>query len=114
MHRENETVFSGNVSWNLDENATKTISIPAQEYGAGDEKRLYLISIKNGSAVVSLQADIYNKESFDVITDSRLATVDTIDAGKAESKIVEGFLYGSGGGSIILTKSASAAAAFSA
>jgi len=114
MYRENDIVYTGSVSWTLDQNATKTLSIPIPDFGAGDGPRKYVVSVYNKSAVVTLEADFYNKETFDAEVNSLLTSVASVPVSSASSVVVEGFLYGSGGGQIILTKSAATAAAFSA
>ena len=106
----NSVIFAGNVSWTTDENATKTLDIPVSTFTGHD----CLVSIKNASAVVTLDVEISNLVTFistpEVVP---IATVSAIASSSNKGVVVQGFPL-SGGGRLKFTKSAATAAAFSA
>ncbi len=113
MGQRNKRLVHTLVSWTLNQDAVKTItvSIPALSPSEGR----FLIVCKNGSAVVALTLAACN--TYDDMDADTVAEVDsgekmTIAAAGTEKMLLDAWLIGSGG-LITLTKSAVTEAAFS-
>lgn len=109
----NDEIISGTLSWALNEDAAKTLEIPAAS-GKPDAGKECLVCIYNGSAVVDLTPTLYNCVTMGGSKrDCKLTALDTVAKGTGTAEIVQAFPLAEGG-KITLTKSAATAAAFSA
>jgi hypothetical protein len=116
MARRNTQAFSGSVSWTENQNATKQLEVPIHGAIVDDAPNGYLLTVKNGSAVVSLTVALRNSlPDIDVSGAGEIADLDsfTVTASQTKSIIVVGWPLGIAG-DLLFTKSAATAAAFSA
>lgn len=112
MAKRNEVVFTGSVSWTENENSVETLDVAVPSL-APDEGKQYLVSVKNGSAVVDLTVSVANLVAFDSTPEAAEVTSFTAAASAKVGKVVTGFPLGTSG-RLSFTKSAATAAAFSA
>lgn len=111
MARRNEVVAAGSASWTLDEDAARSIEIAVPSL-CSDEGERYLLSVKNGSAVVGLSVSVANLVAFDGSAEAAEVAAFDVEAGGRVGKVVTGFPLGAGG-RLTFTKSAVTAPAFS-
>ena len=114
MNRRNKLIKLSSVGWTLNEDAVKTVDVDLPDLGP-DEGNV-LVTVKNGSAVVSLTVDLINViPDMDADTNDESVTLTSMSvaASGTASKLIRGFLLGKQS-KIKFTKSAATAAAFSA
>ena len=110
MAKRNEIIFTGSVSWTLNENAVKTLDVPVPSMSP-DEGIQYLLSVKNGSAAVGLTVGVANLVAFDSTPEAAEVTSFTAAAATNVGKVVTGFPMATSG-RLSFTKSAATAPAF--
>jgi hypothetical protein len=93
MMGKGELLWSGNASWTANEDAVKTLDIPRLPVGNEEQ---FLLSIRNGSAVVDVTVDIGMLMSVYPLTTTPTGVVAcvTVDAGDKVTKVGHGLTVG--------------------